>query len=276
MRLALKMISFSLLFINSIAVADDLRGKIEEHHFAYIPDGEGRFPALIIAPGCSGIASEDRDWEQSNPELGQGDLLFRSHYRTVAEAYRSEGYAAFLIDVHSAEGVLTACAGEISSERVAEYIDEAIGWAIDHPRVRPERVHLIGYSMGGRGVLSWLKGPRSQADNIRSAIAVYPGCVEHEDLTIDIPVLALLGGADDIADPNVCEKFFEAVQIGDQLTVVRYPGARHGFDIAGAPAVVDEGNGKTIGYQQEAADLSWQAILEFLSERDRVTASGRL
>lgn len=268
MRFSCTTIVFSLLFTISIALGDDLRGKIEEHHFAYIPDGEGRFQTLIIAPGCSGIASEDQNWEQSNPELRQGDLLFRSHYRTVAEAYRTEGYATFLIDVHSAEGVLTACAGEISSERVAEYIDGAIGWAIEHPQVRPESIHLIGYSMGGRGVLAWLNGPRIQSDHIRSAIAVYPGCVEHKDMTINIPVLALLAGADDIADPDVCEKFFGNVRISDQISVVRYPGARHGFDIAGAPAVVDEGNGKTIGYQREAAESSWQAILEFLSGPD--------
>jgi hypothetical protein len=52
-----------LLFTTSISLGDDLRGKIEEHHFAYIPDGEGRFQALIMAPGCSGIASDDQNCE---------------------------------------------------------------------------------------------------------------------------------------------------------------------------------------------------------------------
>jgi len=259
---------FLVLIISSIAESDDLDGEIEAHHLAYIPAGEGQFRAVIIAPGCSGIASEDQEWEKSNPSLRQGDLLFRSHYRRVAEAFKAEGYATFLIDVHTAEGVLTACAGEISSERVAEYIDGAVEWAIDHPQVRPDSIHLVGYSMGGRGVLQWLNGPRNQAQHVKSSIAVYPGCAEHKDITIEIPVLALLGGADDIADPDVCENFFENVRISDQITVIRYPGARHGFDIAGAPAVLDEGNGKTIGYQQEAAEASWQAILEFLSGSD--------
>jgi dienelactone hydrolase len=258
----------SLLFTSAIASGDDLRESIEKHHFAYLPDGEGRFRTLLIAPGCSGIASENENWEQSNPELRQGDLLFRGHYRTVAEAYKSEGYATFLIDVHSAEGVLTACAGEISSQRVADYIDAAIGWALEHPRVRPEGISLIGYSMGGRGVLAWLDGPREHSNQVRSAVAIYPGCVEHDDMTIDVPVLALLGGADDIANPDVCEDFFENVSISEEVSVIRYPGARHGFDIAGAPTVVDEGNGHTIGYQKAAAEASWQAILKFLSVAD--------
>jgi dienelactone hydrolase len=268
MRFVFITLIISLQFTGLFALGDELREEIEEHHFAYVPDGDGRFRTVIIAPGCSGIASEDQDWEKSNPELRQGDLLFRSHYRKVAEAYKSEGYATFLIDVHSAEGVLTACTGEISAERVAEYIDGAIGWAIDHPKVQADSIHLVGYSMGGRGVLAWLKGPRSQSEAVSSAVAVYPGCAEHTEMTIDVPVLALLGGADDIADPDVCEEVFEDVSISDQISVLRYPGARHGFDIAGAPAVVDEGNGKTIGYQQEAAEASWQAILEFLSASD--------
>lgn len=268
MRIAFVAVVFAFLFTTSFAQSDALRDEIEEHHFAFVPDGDSRFRTVIIAPGCSGIASEDQDWEKSNPKLRQGDLLFRSHYRRVAEAYKSEGYATFLIDIHSAEGVLTACAGEISSGRVAEYIDGAIGWAIEHPNVQPDGIHLVGYSMGGRGVLEWLKGPRSNSEAVLSAVAVYPGCAEQPDMTIDIPVLALLGGADDIADPDVCEEFFENVSIRDQISVVRYPGARHGFDIDGAPPVVESGNGRTIGYQREAAEASWRAILGFLSADD--------
>ena len=268
MRSLIVTILCSLLLTPSIAASDDLREKIEKYHFAYLPDGKGQFKTLLIAPGCSGIASDDENREQSNPDLRQGDLLFRGHYRSVAEAYKSAGYAAFLIDVHSAEGVLTACAGEISSQRVADYIDAAIGWALEHPRVRPESISLIGYSMGGRGVLAWLDGPREHSSQVRSAVVVYPGCAEHDDMTIDVPVLALLGGADDIADPDVCENFFENVSTSEEVSVIRYPGARHGFDIAGAPTVVDEGNGHTIGYQKAAAKASWQTILEFLSATD--------
>ena len=104
MRIAFITVVFSLLSTISFAQSDDLLGEIEEHHFAYVPDGDGRFRTLIIAPGCSGIASEDQDWEKSNPKLRQGDLLFRGHYRKVAEAYKLEGYATFFaseVGVHT-------------------------------------------------------------------------------------------------------------------------------------------------------------------------------
>jgi dienelactone hydrolase len=50
--------------------------------------------------------------------------------------------------------------------------------------------------------------------------------------------------------------------------VERYPGARHGFDVIGAPEVLEIGDGMTVGYQESAAAASWKRILAFLSERD--------
>lgn len=46
----------------------------------------------------------------------------------MAENLRDQGFAVYLIDVHSAEGVLTACAGEIQKECIAQYIDKSIAW----------------------------------------------------------------------------------------------------------------------------------------------------
>ena len=80
-----------------------------------------------------------------------------------------------------------------------------------------------------------------------------------------MPVLMLLGGSDDIANPNTCEDLVNSAAIEQQITLTNYPGARHGFDIEDAPPVLDIGNGMTVGYQKEAADGSWAAILQFLA-----------
>lgn len=254
-----------LLLSPALSFCQTLRDRIIDNHYTHIPHEEGRFPTLIAIPGCSGISSDDPIAEGSNPELHEDDLLFRRHYRRMAEKFQDEGFVVLLVNIHTAEGLQTACADPIDSERIAEYINEAVAWASELPFVDSDNVHLIGWSMGGGGVLNWLHGPRSEATSVRSAIAVYPACSGHTNLTIPMPILILLGGGDDIADPSICENLIDSATTKDQIEVQIYPGARHGFDILDAPTVLDIGNGMTVGYQKEAADASWLAIMRFLS-----------
>jgi dienelactone hydrolase len=251
-------------FVPNAASGQSIEDRIVDNHYAYVPSGAGPFPTLIAIPGCSGISADDPAFENSNPDLQEDDLLFRRHYRTMASKFRDQGFAVYLIDVHKAESVLTACAGEIQSEKLAEYISAATAWVAEQPRVEESKIHLIGWSMGGRGVLEWLHGPRKSAKNLKSAIAVYPGCDEASDLTIQIPILMLLGGADDIAEPAICEELVQSAVVKDQIVLKVYPGARHGFDIEDAPPLVDIGGGMTVGYQRSASEASWNEILSFL------------
>jgi dienelactone hydrolase len=244
--------------------AQSLRQLIFENHLEYIPTGQGPFPTLIAIPGCSGIAFPDHDEEEQHAQLQEDDRLFRRHYLSMAERFRAEGFAVLLIHVHRAEGVVTACAGEIGAERIAEYINEAVAWARRLEFVDSTRVHVIGWSMGGWGALAWLHGHRTEASAVRSVVMVYPSCSDREPLTNPIPSLLLLGGADDIADPDVCENLIAASETSGTVTTRRYSGARHGFDIEGAPSVLEIGGGMTVGYQMAAADAAWQETLRFL------------
>ncbi len=260
--------AFLLIFVPVAAIGQSIQDRIIDNHYAYLPSGSGHFPALIAMPGCSGISTEDPAFENSNPDLQKDDLLFRRHYRKMASKLRDQGFAVYLIDVHRAEGVLTACAGEIQREILAEYISVAIGWVADQPQVDRDNIHLIGWSMGGSGVLEWLHGPREEAKKLKSAIAVYPNCGDMSDLTVQMPILMLLGGADDIAEPDNCEKLVSSAAVKEQVHLKVYPDARHGFDIADAPPVIDIGGGMTVGYQRDAAEGSWNEILLFLGGDD--------
>ena len=248
------------------AQGPELRDRIIENHLRFVPLGPGPFPTLIAIPGCSGIAFSDPIQEANHPALREDDRLFRGHYPHAAERLRREGFAVLLIHVHAAEGLVTACGGEISGDRLAAYIDESVSWAEGLDFVDQSRIHVIGWSMGGRGVLAWLHGPRSGTAVVRSAIAVYAGCGGQEPLLNPVPLLMLLGGADDIAVPSECEELVAQSDTRPMITVRSYPGARHGYDIEGAPPVLEIGNGLTIGYQQAAAEATWREIFAFLGQ----------
>jgi len=269
MKYAYALTAVLWLSLPGLSCGQTFRELVVENHYSYIPEGRGQFPTLIAMPGCSGIASDNPAAEETNTQLHEDDLLFRRHYRYMAEKLKATGFAVILVDVHKAEGLLTACAGEIRSERMADYIDGALAFLEDQPYVDRDNVHIVGWSMGGRGVLEWLDGSRTDTASVRSAIVVYPaGCDEHTSLTMSMPLLMLLGGSDDIAAPSNCETLADSVATRQLITVDKYPGARHGFDIVDAPPVLDIGNGMTIGYQKEAADASWSAIMRFLAASD--------
>jgi dienelactone hydrolase len=248
------------------AQGEDIRERIAANHLEFVPTGQGPFTTLIAIPGCSGIAFSDPEEEAGNPLLSEDDRLFRQHYLRTARSFRDAGFAVILVHVHGAEGLVTACNGEISGERIAQYIDESIAWVSALDLVRSGDIHVIGWSMGGGGALAWLGGVRSQKTQVRTVITVYPSCSRKEPISNGPPLLMLLGGADDIAKPDVCLSLIAKSDPSLDAEVITYPGARHGFDISDAASVLELKNGLTIGYQRAAATESWRAILAFISK----------
>ena len=246
------------------AQALDLRELVVDNHLVFTPSGPGPFPTVVAIPGCSGVAFSDPGAEANHPALREDDRLFRRHYPRAAERLAGKGLAVLLINVHGAENLVTACGGEIPADRIAQYIDASVAWAVGLDFVDEDRIHVIGWSMGGGGVLAWLRGIRHQSESVRSAIAVYPDCSIRDPLTSSVPLLMLLGGADDIALPSDCEDLVEASGPGVTISVRNYPGARHGYDITDAPPVLEIGGGMTIGFQQAAAAATWLEIFDFL------------
>jgi dienelactone hydrolase len=244
-----------------------VRERIASNYLKFVPSGEGPFPTIVAIPGCSGVALPDSEAEREHPDLQQDDRLFRGHYLRMSENLRAEGFAVLLIHVHGGEGLLTACRGEIGGERIAEYINESVAWAKTLGFVDASRIHVIGWSMGGGGVLAWLHGPRSESGTVRSVVSIYPDCSNRSPLTNQIPLLLLLGDADDIADPVLCSNLVEVSKVKSVVDVRHYTGARHGFDIEDAPPILEIGRGMTIGYQRAAAEASWREIIAFLAAR---------
>ncbi len=242
-----------------------MRDLAVQHIISFIPEGDGPFPALIAIPGCSGIAFSDSELETNHPDLTEDDRLFRRHYIEAAKRFSESGYIVLLIDVHAMEGVTTACAGEIPAERIADYIDLVAAWAPGLVQIKSNELHLIGWSMGGGGVLKWMSKRRANESAISAVITVYPDCRSTRVLKLRKPLLMLLGEADDIAPPEYCRDLAAASPGKNLIAIQSYEDARHGFDISGAPPVLDIG-GMSVGANAKAADAAWHEILAFLEQ----------
>ena len=245
--------------ISAQEITELLAGHLVEH----IPNGPGPFPGILAIPGCSGISlnSPATDRGGGSPT----DPYFRRHYPRMARTLSDEGYAVFSLDYHSAEGVVSACLGEVHPIRIAEYIETAARQVVMDPRVQGGRVFLIGWSLGGTGLLHALDLLANHDLGISDAIAIYPGCGGVEPWSNALPVHIFLGEADDITSAETCRALVGRVNPELPVSVSSFPAARHGFDIEDAPASISTGRGTTIGYNKAAVEGTWKRIREILS-----------
>ena len=258
----MKILSISFLLLISCSHGNL---SIEANHKLYIPNGEGLFPVIIAIPGCSGVSLNGPETDMGRPG-DEGDRLFRRHYPIMAKKFQDEGFMVYLIDYLTAEGVLNTCNGEIPPKRVAEYIDETISFVKTNPKIDPSRVYVVGWSHGGSGLLEWLSSLKEEPHGINSVIAVYPGCDSINSWNVTLPMLMILGEADDTAIPQTCKQLVQSLPGQANVKVISYPDARHGFDFTEGPERLDLGNGLTLGRNKEAEEKAWQQIIYFLNQ----------
>ena len=217
--------------------------RLEPHYRALRPDGPGPFPAILLVPGCGGIVP--------------------ARVKT-AEELRGRGYVVMFVDYLSARGLNTACRGEVSPDEVAQDILAASAHVRSLPYVRPGAVGVVGWSLGGAGVLASLIGSGKDAQPpFNAAAAFYPVCRGLQPWKSNVSVLVLLAGLDDIAPPALCDELVRSVGGSFPVEVRTYPEARHSFDMSDLPATMPSRAfpGKTAGYHAEAARQAWSEVL---------------
>jgi dienelactone hydrolase len=246
------------------ADAQDLKERVLANHRMYIPEVGERHPVVIALPGCSGVSLE-------SPVTDEGggsptDPLFRRHYPRMAERLRSQGFAVMLVNYLTAEGVINACSGEISPQRIGEYLGASLDWLGRESEIDPAPLHVIAWSLGGSGLLAYLEQLGEKESNLISGVALYPGCAGAEPWGGAHRFLMLLGDSDDITSPEACQRLIEGVRHRELVILRRYPNARHGFDVEEAPPLIETPRGTTVGYDPVAALAAWSEIVRFLAD----------
>lgn len=220
-----------------------LQTRLAPHYRTRRPEGPGPFAAILLVPGCGGITP--------------------GRIRT-AEELQGHGYVVTFVDYLSARGLQTACRGEVSPDDVALDIRAASGHLRSLPYVRPDATGVVGWSLGGAGVLASLSQSGTDVHPpFRVAAAFYPPCAGLQPWKTHVPALILLAGLDDIAPPAACDALARRVGVGVPLDVRTYPEARHSFDMSGLATMVPSRAfpGRTTGYNAEAARQAWSEVL---------------
>jgi dienelactone hydrolase len=182
----------------------------------YEPASPGRYPAVVLLHGADGIQAHARA------------------YRHAAEGLSARGYVVLLPRYFEATGTgplgLSVAQPEIA-RHFMEWLGtaaEAVDYARSRPDVEPERVGLLGFSLGASIALA----AASQDQRIRAVVEYYgllpaaaAAFISHMP-----PVLILHGTADPIVpveDAYSLEHMLKAKC--EELEMKIYPGQGHGF-----------------------------------------------
>lgn len=181
-------------------------------HLAH-PEGDGPFPAVVLMHGCGGLQQAHFTW---------------------AERLNRLGYTTLIVDSFRPRSVIRVCTSDNRPTAPAQRALDAYGalaYLNELPSVDAERTALIGWSHGGIAALEAVNAKgisRKFEPGFRAAASFYPYCIP--DREFDLPVLILIGDADDWTPPDLCRQLADRNQSSGHLELVTFPGAFHGFD----------------------------------------------
>lgn len=225
--------------------------------------GVPRRPAVVALHGCTGLAAPDRPLRLPAREADWAGRLAALGHRVVfpdSFGSRGEGPACGRADHPVRPGGLRA--GDARA---------ALAWAAAQPDEPPGGGILLGWSHGGSTVLASLGAPMPPG-LLRAAIAFYPGCGAllrgAPGWAAPVPLLMLLGGADDWTPAHRCEAL--AARAPARIEIRSFAGAHHNFDHPNVPIrsrVLPNGQTVTTGTDLAAREGAIAAVLGFLAPR---------
>ncbi len=224
------------------------------------PEGDGPFPAIVLLHGCYGIQPYQRTWAD--------DLV-------------ALGYIVLQVDSYGPRRIETLCENYSRMASVGQELDAygALAYLAEQPFVDPDRIAVLGWSVGATSVLLALDREKIHAlfpRKFLAAVAFYPYCLLAQGPFV-APLLLLIGSADDWTPAWRCERLADRSRDrGGPFDIAVYPGAYHFFDDSGlaAPAYRPEidnrekspARGATFGHDPAAQADALERVKAFLAK----------
>jgi dienelactone hydrolase len=175
------------------------------------PKGAGPFPAVLFLHGCEG---------------------FNGLLAVAADKLAAHGYVGVALDSLGPHGVQTACDGN-SDGGETDAARATLAWMRTQSYVVPDRLGVVGFSMGADAALTLIDTHGSAPAGLRMAAAYYPSCEDRDGL-VSVPLAIFDGDADKVTPAAPCAAMAHAgAAAGKPITITTYPGATHGFDLPG-------------------------------------------
>lgn len=214
------------------------------HHTLLVPDEQKRSPAILLLHASTGIEPVNYDW---------------------ATRLKQKGYVVFIIDSFKPRGWedRKSVGWDKATQAQLSDVAPAYEYLSQLPFVDPERIGILGFSMGGFDVLKVMeKTPSNQQPyhkvNFRAAASFYGVCHRLESSTqLKGRTQIFIGTDDDRAPTKDCVDLVDRSKQNNELvSIVLYQDALHGFDNFQFPPskeVTDErGEFYHIGFNEEA------------------------
>jgi dienelactone hydrolase len=211
------------------------------------PEGDGPFPAVLIAPEAGGLDEFQASRADSFSQLGY-----------VAFAFDYYGEGRVLSDPEEVMQELSALGSD--PDEIRRRAQAALDVVVGEPSVDRSKVAAVGYCFGETVVMEL---GRAGAD-LKAIIGFHPGLNilrPGESRNIRGKVLMCVGADDPIvplAQRVAFEEEMRAAVVDWQMIV--YGGAQHSFT---NPRPSDA---EGIKFDQLASNRSWQAMLDLLGE----------
>jgi dienelactone hydrolase len=191
------------------------------------PEGDGRFPAIVLHHTCGGVGEHLRYWTQ--------------------EALK-RGFVVFVLDSLGPRNLKSVCVGEtpVNVVRGAKDALDVASYLSTLDFVDSDRIALMGFSWGAMvGLYASSKSYAEALSNRRftAVVSFYPACyappsfgAERPGVVFlrpdtDRPLLVLMGEADNETPPSDCLPRLAAIRdSGGPVEWHVYPGTTHAWD----------------------------------------------
>jgi len=216
----------------------------------------GSLPAVVLLHGGGGVGDNQEAW---------------------ARSFRKIGIATFIVDSNSARGchkrekMVKVCKNAYLHQGLGHIPDayRALDLLSTHPRIDPNRIAVMGFSIGGKAALyasvkRFQKMWGTPGLEFAAYVPFYPGCktaFENDEIISDRPIRIFFGDKDDFVSHVLCEEYVNRLRkAGADVTITIYPNATHAFDfkpdLRGEGMKVKSGSGVNYRNCRFVEDLS--------------------